>query len=247
MVASVRELVIPDMPWEAVRSRVHEYWEAREAPHHTVMGQTRSGKSFLVRHGILPLCKLDKVLIIDAKGNDKTLEGLGRPVTAIPRWQRTVRQMIREERPGDNWFRLIVQRGQSAGHDQVGEAIEQVYQEGDWIVVVDELRHLVDREYPGLNLKPQWEELMLRGGSRGISLINLSQEPKWLPSSYYTQASFYWISRIEDEAVQKRVTEIGSSRALLPHLQTVPKRRWLYMDNLEDDRFFARTMVVKGR
>jgi hypothetical protein len=76
-------------------------------------------------------------------------------------------------------------------------------------------------------------------------MVNLSQEPKWLPSSYYTQSSFYWISRIEDEAVQKRITEIGSSRALLPHLQAIPKRRWIYMDNLDDDRFWAKTMVVK--
>lgn len=239
-------LVIPDLSFDIIRERVAEYWDPVEAPHMSIMGQTRSGKSFLARHGIVsPMLNFRKLLILDAKGTDATLRGFGRPVQAIPRYMRTVRQMIREERPGDNWFRLQIRRGQQAGHDQVGEALEIVYNEGDWIVLVDELRHLVDARYPGINLKDQWEELMLRGGSRGIGLINLSQEPKWLPSSYYTQASFYWISRIEDEAVQKRITEIGSSRALLPHLQTIPKRQWLYMDNLDDDRFWARTMVVK--
>jgi hypothetical protein len=207
------------------------------------MGQTRSGKSYLVRHGIAPIVRYQKMLILDAKGDDKTLRGFGRPVQRIPRAMRTVRRMMREEKPGDNWFRLMITRGQKAAHDQVGEALETVYNEGDWTVVVDELRHLVDARYPGINLRDQWEELMLRGGSRGIRMVNLSQEPKWLPSSFYTQASFYWISRIEDEAVQKRITEIGSSRALLPHLQAVPKRRWIYMDNLEDERFWARTKV----
>lgn len=242
--AAQPELIVPDMGWDVVRERVAEYWDPHECPHHSMMGQTRSGKSYLVRHGIAPLLKFQKMLILDAKGDDPTFRGFGRRVRGIESVTlRTVRRMIREEKPGDNWFRLIIPRGQTRGREVVGEALEQVYQEGDWTVVVDELRHLVDREYPGINLKPQWEELMLRGGSRGISMVNLSQEPKWLPSSFYTQASFYWISRVEDEAVQKRITEIGSSRALLPHLQNVPKRYWLYMDNLDDDRFWARTTV----
>lgn len=236
-------LDIPIMSFDMIQERVAEYWNPQDAPHMSIMGQTRSGKSYLTRYGIAPLAKYRKLLILDAKGNDTTLNGFGRPVTRIPSYQRTVRRMVREERPGDNWYRLKIMRGQQAGHDQVAEALDIVYNEGDWIVLVDELRHLVDTRYPGINLRDRWEELMLRGGSRGISLINLSQEPRWLPSSFYTQGSFYWISRIEDEHIQKRITEIGSSRALLPHLQTIPKRRWLYMDNLDDERFWANTKV----
>lgn len=247
-VATIPELIIPDREWSMVRGRVNAHWDARECPHHTIMGQTRSGKSYLIRHGILPLCHYDRVLILDAKGNDPTLTGLGRPVDRIPnKGMRGIRQMVRDKKPRDNWYRLMIVRGYDAGHDQVGEALERVYNEGDWIVVVDELRHLVDSRYPGIGLRNEWEELMLRGGSRGVAMINASQEPKWLPSSYYTQGSFYWISRIEDESVQKRIAEIGSSRALMPHLQAIPKRRWIAMDNLEDERFWSKTVVKKGQ
>jgi hypothetical protein len=212
----------------------------------TIMGQTRSGKSYLVRHGILPLCKWDRVLILDAKGDDPTLQGLGKPVSRIPVFMRGMKRLMREDRPRDNWYRLKIVRGWEAAHDQVGEALERVYREGDWIVVVDELRHLVDTRPPGIKLRDPWEELMMRGGSRGICMVNLSQEPRWLPSTFYTQGSFYWFSRLEDERVQSRICEVGSSKALLPHLQSIPKRKWIMMDNLDDDRFFARTMVTRG-
>lgn len=243
--ATLAPLTIPDMHFDIVRERVAEYWDPEEAAHHSVMGQTRSGKTYLCRYGICPLLGHKKVLILDTKGGDKTLRGWGRPVQRIPRMYRTMRQMIREERPGDNWFRLEVQRGQAAGQRQVSEALDVVWDEGDWTIFVDELRQIVDVRYPGLNLRDRWEEMILRGAGRGISMVSMSQEPKWLPSSFYTQSSFYWVSRIEDESVQKRITEVGSSRALLPHLQGIPKRYWLYMDNLDDERFWARTTVTR--
>ena len=115
--------------------------------------------------------------------------------------------------------------------------------EGDWVVVVDELRYVTDTKAPGLNLSPQWEAIVLRGGSRGVGLVNLTQEPRWVRGSFYTQGSYYWISRVEDEAAQKRIAEIGSSRALLDHLTNIPRRTWIYTDSLEDERFWAYTRV----
>lgn len=210
------------------------------------MGQTRSGKSYLVRHGILPLCQWDRVLIIDVKGDDKTLTGLGKPIRQIPRLMPGMRKLIREERPRDNWYRLVATNpdwGQS--REQVATALQTVRQQGDWVVIVDELRAITDPQPPGLRLAPIWEELMLRGGSRGISMVNLTQEPRWVRGSFYTGAQFFWLSKIEDEAAQKRVAEIGSSRGLLPHIQRVPRHNWIYMDNQEDERFYARTKVGK--
>ena len=245
--APVKVLTIPDLHWYAVRNRINMYWEAREAPHISIMGQTRSGKSYLVRHGILPLCRWDRVLIIDVKGDDKTLTGLGHPVRKLPGFTHGMKRLIREDRPGDNWFRLITHDDFAAAREQVGEAFERVYHEGDWVVVIDELRAITDPRAPGLALKDHWERFILRGGSRGIATVNLSQEPRWCPGSFYTQSNFYLFSRLEDEAAHKRLSEIGSAKGLLPHITTIPRRWWLYMDNMDDsgDRFWARTTVVK--
>lgn len=236
-------LSVPDADWEEVRLRLAEFWVAREAPHVMVQGQTRSGKSYLTRHGLLPLCRNDRVLIVDVKGDDRTLLGCGKPVRHIPSKLHSLRRLMRDDKPDDNWFRLVTFDDWDAAREQVHDAFERIYREGDWVLVIDELRSITDTQPPGLRLRPDWERFILRGGSRGVATVNLSQEPRWCPGSFYTQGSFYFFSKIEDERAQKRLAEIGSSRALIPYVQGIPRRRWLYMDNMEDERFWRRTQV----
>lgn len=239
-----QDLHIPEVPWDHVRARVRRLWVANEAPHHSLIGQTRSGKTYLIVEGLLPMAKWDRVLIIDMKdGSDPALQ-IGKPVQRLPsKGYRAVRDMVRENKAEQNWFRLIASPDWAVATEQVGEALDMVYEMGDWVVVIDELRGVTDSRPPGINLAPQWERLMMRGGSRGISMINATQEPRFVKHSFYTQASFGWLSRVEDELSQKRIAEIGSSRALLPHLSRIQKRNWIFMDNEEQDRYWARTMV----
>jgi len=244
MVIARTELVIPEVSWPTIRSRLQRLWVIRDAPHHSVMGQTRSGKSYLMRHGILDVCRFDRVLIIDCKGDDTTLSGLGRVVNRFPsRLTRSARQLMSDKAAYENWFRLVISLDWSVARDQVGEALERVMEEGDWVVVIDELRVITDTRAPGLNLAPQWEAIILRGGGKGVGAVNLTQEPRWVRGSFYTQSSFYWFSRVEDEAAQKRIGEIGSSRSLIDHMNRIPRRKWIYMDNLEDERFWGLTQV----
>lgn len=242
------ELVIPEVPWPVIRSRLAQKWQVRDAPHHSIIGQTRSGKSYLTRYGILDVCRHDKVIFIDGKGDDKTLNesgGLGRVVNRFPsKLVRNQRQLFQDGNPPmANWFRLVTSLNWEQAREQVQEVYERVMVEGDWIVVTDELRYSTDARAPGLNLGAQWEAIRLRGGSKGVGAVDLTQEPRWVRGSFYTQSSFYWISRVEDEAAQKRIAEIGSSRALLDYLHKIPRRKWVYTDNLDDERYWAMTQV----
>lgn len=243
---------IPRYRWEVIQNRINEYWVAREAPHISVMAKTRAGKSYLMRHGILPLARNDRVLILDAKGDDATLRGLGKPVREIPSRVRQTWWGLKKPQPEDQWFRLVIQSGPAnklAAIRQVRTALERVMREGDWIVIFDELRVITDHNYPGLGLKPYYEEIILRGGSRGVASVSLSQEPRWLPGCFYTQSNFYFFSRIEDAATQKRVAEVGSVKELLPIIQQTQNRHWVYMDDMNDtgERFWGRTYVEKRR
>lgn len=244
MVAVKRELVIPDVDWPVIRDRLQALWVIRDAPHHSIMGQTRSGKSYLVRHGILDVCQWDRVLILDGKGDDPTFAGLGKVVNQYPsKLWRATRKLMQDEEPRGNWFRLVTSSDWAVARQQVQHALQSAMREGNVVVVIDELRYITDTRAPGLNLAPEWEALVLRGGSRGVGLVNLTQEPRWVRGSFYTQPSFIWISRVEDEAAQKRISEIGSSRALMDHLHSIPRRVWIYTDNLENERFWAKTQV----
>lgn len=241
------ELEIPVVPWALIRTRLQRFWNAREAPHHSVIGQTRSGKSYLTRHGILDVCQNDRVLFIDCKGDDATLDGLGHVVDRMPSKalmrQREFLKDNRRPKPRRHWYRLVTDPDWDVAREQVREALESVFSQGDWVIVVDEARYITDAREPGLGLRGLWEQITLRGGSRGLAMVTLTQEPRWVPGSFYTQSAFYWFSRVEDEAAQKRISEVGSSRALIDFLRRIPRRWWVYMDNLEDERFWALTSV----
>jgi len=211
------------------------------------MGQNGSGKSYLIVHGLLPLCVDDKVLIIDNKGDDPVLIAAGaRPVKQLPRQYRRV--TVEDQKPKSGWYRLVVSEQRERGIDQVGRALDQVYKEGEWVVVIDETRALSDPRSPGLGLQPELDRLWLRGRSRRISVIASTQAPRWVPSSFYDQCQFVWCSRIRDDRAHLRIQEIGSmTKAHIPHIANIRKRRWLYMDDEEDETWMAETGVPSIR
>lgn len=227
--------------WNDVLDRIDQFWIPREAPHMSVIAQTRGGKSHLVRHGIIePLCQNDKVLVIDVKGDDPTLDGFGHPVRQIPTWN----WRFWNDEPDSKWFRLVVEEDWNRARSQVAQALATVRKQGGWVVYLDETRALTDPRPPGIRLQPEVEQIWLRGGSRGNCLIAGTQAPKWVPNSFYTQPQFFWVGRVEDEDSQKRLREIGSlNRDMLPAIGSLKKHHFMEIDNQEDDRHIAVTKV----
>lgn len=232
----------PDtIPWPDMLDRIDNLWIPGEAPHHSIVAQTRGGKSFLVRHGIIePLCQGDKVLIIDVKGDDPTLAGFGHPVRNLPKWN----WRFWNDEPDSKWFRLIVEEDWNRARSQVAQVLAQVRKEGGWTIYLDETRALTDPRPPGIRLQPEVEQVWLRGGSRNNCLLAGTQAPKWVPNSFYTQPQFFWIGRVEDEDSHKRLREIGSvNRGLLPTISSLKKHHFMEVDNQEDERHIAVSKV----
>lgn len=235
------DVSIPARSWKAVQQRVDRLWIPQFAPHHSLIGQNGAGKSHLIVYGILPLCTDDKVLIIDSKGDDPVLNASGaRPVRRIPSLYR--RALTDNNKPKEAWFRLVVWDDVSRAKDQVAMALERVYNEGSWIVVLDETRAISDPRSPGLGLQPHLDRLWLRGRSRNIAVVASTQAPRWVPSSFYDQCQFVWCSRVRDDRAHQRIMEIGSmTRDYIPHIAQIRKRRWLYMDDEEENTWLAET------
>lgn len=234
---------IPTRGWREVIGRVNRLWVPDLAPHHSIMGQNGSGKSYLIVNGLLPLCEDDKMIFIDNKGDDPTTDGkAGRIVRSIP--TKFSRHLHDDGKKRSMWFHLKVYDDVNRARDQVLAALERVYSEGEWVVVLDETRALSDPRSPGLGIQPVLDRLWLRGRSRKISVIAATQAPRWVPTSFYDQCQFVWASRIRDERAQQRIMEIGSmTRAHIPHIAGVRKRRWLYLDDEEEETWHAETGV----
>lgn len=238
------QISIPTRSWNQVIQRVDQLWKAEFAPHHSIVGQNGSGKTHLIVHGLLPLTVNDRVLIIDNKGDDPVLNAAGaRRVRQLP--SNRSRLLLGEgDKPKAQWYQLVVYDELERARDQVGRAIQQVYKEGEWVVVIDETRALSDPRSPGLGLQPELDRLWLRGRSRKIPVIASTQAPRWVPSSFYDQCQFVWCSRIRDDRAHVRIQEIGSmTKAHIPHIANIRKRRWLYMDDEEAETWLAETGV----
>lgn len=241
----VRDNGISHHDWDGIQSRINQFWIADKAPHHSIISYTGGGKSYLIVNGILPLVEDENVLIIDVKGDDETLQGIGKPVTKIPRrGMRTFEQWLSDGKPRENWYRLIVSEDWADARNQVGKALHTCYKEGNWNIVFDETRALTETRIPSLNLGPYVEQLWLRGRSRKVCVIAATQGPRWVPRSFYEQAQFHWIGVVEDEDSQKRLREIGGlERHHLDIIKNLKQYHWVYTDRLEDERFRAITKV----
>ncbi len=237
----------PWRPWRDVRSYVDSAWDPENTPHHSVIGLTGSGKSFLMAHGLLNMSKGDRVLIVDTKDYPKgeEISRIGKPVKEFPKRAWYVGMARKKKEPMANWFRLRVSDNITTARAQVGEALHSAYAEGDWIVVIDELWDIVStNKGVGLGLAPIYQKMMRKGRSRHVSVIAGTQNPAWMPGEFYDQASFAWIGSIRDERRQKRLLEIGGmSKADLSIIAGLEPRQWLL--TAEQGRHFSRTKVVK--
>lgn len=237
--------IYPWLPWRDVRSYVNDQWDLENTPHHSIIGLTGSGKSYLARYGLLELSSWDRVLIIDTKGDDPIISRTGRPVSKFPRraWYSGLGQ--RHDQPGDQWFRLVVNDNIAIAKEQVHEALSTAYDEGDWVIYVDECWDVTNRKPDvGLGLEGIMAKIWRKGRGRHVSLIAATQTPVEVPRLFYDQASFAWIGRIRDEDRQKRLLEIGGlAKRDLPALSTLKRRQWLLA--ADNGEYFARTMVER--
>lgn len=234
----------PWMPWAEVRKLLNVMWDPENCPHHSIVGLTGSGKSFLAINGLLkPLCPMDRVLIIDCKRNDSLVSSVGKPCTELPpkTWY------TRKREPMDSWHRLVVhdqfrEENRDRARTQVFRALERVYHEGNWIVYGDEVQDLGGLRKPNLGLSMHLDELYRKGRSRNLSVIAGTQAPRHVPTSFYDQCSFAWIGRLADEDKQKRLREIGGlPKEAFPTIQTLRRREWLL--SCDNGETFLRTKV----
>lgn len=219
-------LVIAEVDIGRIQARCNRLWDSVSAAHHVIIAENGAGKTYLITRVILPLCALDRVLIIDVKGDDSVWSGYGEPIERMSRGL-----FGTGNGPGGNWYRLVVDvLGDKAGAKRlVAEALDIVLDEGHWVLVVDETRAITDREELGQGQR--LENILLRGRSRAAQVIMAAQATEYMIPSTRNQWAFAWVGSIKDDEVIKRTLKIlGLPQSHLPELRANPKRRWLYKD-----------------
>lgn len=202
------------MAWSQHHDYLVDNWEPGQ--HISIVAPTGRGKTYLVTKGLMPVLGSDeRILIVDLKGDDPRLKGLGYAVSKFP--SRLLRE-YHATRYGKNYrpiYRLVVPVDLSATSvlEQrriVLRALASLFKEGEWTVIFDEIATLAENitNY-GLGLAGPLNSLWRMGRSRKISIVGNTQAPRWVPRAMYDQATYLYIGRIGDKQAKIRLREIG--------------------------------------
>jgi hypothetical protein len=222
--------------WEDFYTWLCDTWQAGE--HISIIAPTGAGKTHLIRYGLLPCWQRYPVLLIQFKPCDPALSGLGREIKHFPT---KLDRLPYETRGYDSkkwatdpeWFRLrlpsyrFTTRGEPQSYRQArrlgGEAVDRSYWQGEWVLVIDEVRALSEHKQPALGLDAVLENAWQRGRTQPLTIVAATQQPANVPSSFYDQPFGVFIGRMLDAGRFERLAEIGGNtaeiKATLPTLQ----------------------------
>jgi len=195
-------LEVPVLTW----SEFLDEFVWHQGEHITAIGPTKAGKTTMFRE-IMRRARIERThpwqVVTATKRRDEILDTF-KPdgFVKMPTWQvhdAEVYSKVMLAPP------LPSARQKSRQADAIREALTSIYQQGGWLVLLDELKHIADY----LKLTPEVELLLHQGRSAGITVISAVQRPRHVPLMAYDQADhvFMWESR--DGNIRKRLGEIG--------------------------------------
>jgi hypothetical protein len=231
---------VPLVQFSRIQGRVNRLWDPFERNAFMVaVGITGSGKSHLIRHGILPLRAYSRTVVIDVKEDrDSVWTGYGKPVTELgPAFFRTGDS----EHPAV--WRVIVDH--SSAQAQLRRIFDQIRSEGHCVLVMDESRSITEREQTGLGSVV--ENLITESRGLGVSMIMGAQSSAWAVSAFKDQAACLWIGQTSGQDQALALAKMaGYGRGLAPVIEQIPARRWLYRDKWEGASILALTDAPSG-
>lgn len=150
--------------------------------HVTVIGDTGSGKSYLLANGLLPMREYVVVFLTKRDDRDTDL------------WRKAGYKIVRRAKDIDDgrYSRFVLQ---PRYHEQAREGwalCEKVYRQGRWTVVFDEY-FLAER----IGLKEQIERLLTQGRSDQITVVLGQQRPVMTSRFAITQSTHIFTFIVE--------------------------------------------------
>jgi hypothetical protein len=127
---------------------------------------------------------------------------------------------------------------------KIHKAMNRAYKQGECVVFIDEIRHIVDPQF--LGLKAAAESLLLFSRKRRNIVVGLTQAPRWIPSAFYDQSRMQFIFKIRDHRTMLRLAEIGGDTKRLKEIvPALEKYEFAYI-NTEGDVTTSRFDLPKS-
>jgi hypothetical protein len=232
---------VPRVPFAQVQARLDRHWDPFvRNTHQALIGPTGSGKSHLIRHGILPVRPHARVVVIDSKGGTDPIWAGWPAVTELP-------AAFGRDRDGGGpygmRYRLVVNPADAKR--QVRRALDQVRTERHTILVVDETRSVSEGEQIGA--RSALERLILESRSSGVTAILGAQDASWLPAAVKSQPAVLWIARQRSRKIARVLADLsGWGNELITPITRTPNRTWIVSDAWDAEPIIGVTEVVSA-
>lgn len=146
-------------------------------------------------------------------------------------------QSIKDIKPWDKkvmlWpsYRTTIDEFRARQRSAFTEAFDWVAAVGGWTVWNDELLYMCRQL--GLADKCAW--FLTQGRSSGLTFVNGSQRPAWIPLESYNGSTHAFLANSNEEGDAKRLADLGlvNSRELMANLRRLHRYEFVYVNTRE--------------
>lgn len=230
-------MTIPSLDFASVANRLRRYWIPSEYnPHIGLIGSSRSGKSYLIRHGILPIADGARIVVIDVKpGGSRTWAGWGDTETRIEKG-------FFLNADGNAHYRMILRPGDTS-KTEIRRVLNLIANEGDCIVVIDDVPRITANT-PNLGLSGEVNQLVTLGAESNITVILGGNSQVDTPSSLRNQCGRYFYGHMQNQETIKKVSGyINLPMECITAISSLHDHRFLYADQYSDEMALAITRL----
>jgi ABC-type dipeptide/oligopeptide/nickel transport system ATPase component len=196
----------------------------RQGEHLITVGETGSGKTTLLSK-IVPMRTY--VVVFVTKTKDSSFDKSKWPgFTVMREWNRNRAAQLERVLLWPSAGKTIPQTIDN--QRRVFEtALNEIFRDGGWCVVVDELQWMVDQLRFDLHMRTYQHQAR----SSGITVVTGFQRPSHVPVITYGSASHAFVSRQSEDQDVKRLAALGGVDAekLRAALPLLPRHEWLYL------------------
>jgi hypothetical protein len=222
---------VPNIPFNRIAQRIAAHsdpWEHN--PHQGFLAMSRSGKSFMIRHGILPIAAMSRIVVMDVKpGGAKTWNDYGNTVTEL-------KPGFGIGENGTPFYHMLI-----SSKAQVERFIDIIAIEGSCLVVFDDSRKITANT-PDYALASHVDQLLTIGAEIGLTIIICANSTVWATSGLRDQCGINWIGQMANEVERRKfIRQAGLPDTIMPMLGSLPPRHFLYSDRYDGDLRLAIT------
>lgn len=181
----------------------------RQGEHIAVIAPTGEGKSTFTG-GLMAVRRY--VLVLDVKGGDSTLDGLGFPrLTSWP-GKKKIESMLVDNDENNKPSRYVIGGENRTAADAaklkstIEATLRDAYEMGGFTVNADELQLLTDPRF--MNLREHVDKILIAARDRRISFVGSYQAPSWVTPHASKQATWVAVAYTRDTDVVNRLAEI---------------------------------------